>query len=103
MAVMIFRIVSESEWGAAQASGGFAGSAHDLRDGFIHFSTAEQLAETAAKHYAGRPDLIVLTVDPDGLPSPLKWEPSRGGALFPHLYGVLPVSAVRKVEKIPPP
>ena len=99
----IYRIVSEAEWSAAQASGAFEGSAPDRRDGFIHFSTAAQLAETAAKHYAGRTDLIVLTVDPGALPAPLKWEPSRGGALFPHLYGVLPASAVTRAEKLPPP
>ncbi|MFI5345018.1 MAG: DUF952 domain-containing protein [Elusimicrobiota bacterium] len=95
--------MSATEWETARASGAFAGSAHDVRDGFIHFSTAEQLAETAAKHYAGRTDLLVLTVDAAALTAPLKWEPSRGGALFPHLYGVLPLTAVRNAEKLPPP
>lgn len=99
----IYRIVSEAEWAALQASGAFEGSAHDRRDGFIHFSTAAQVAETAAKHYAGRTDLILLTVDPGALSAPLKWEPSRGGALFPHLYGVLPASAVTRAEKLPAP
>lgn len=99
--VMIYRLVGEAEWTAARAAGAFAGSEHDRRDGFLHFSTAEQAAETAAKHYAGRADLILLAVDPAALTAPLKWEPSRGGALFPHLYGVLPLAAVRRAEKLP--
>jgi uncharacterized protein (DUF952 family) len=98
---VIFRIVSEVEWDAAQRRGAFEGSEHDRRDGFIHFSTAEQLAETAAKHYAGRSGLLILFVDEDTVAESLKWEPSRGGALFPHLYATLPVSAVRRVEKLP--
>jgi uncharacterized protein (DUF952 family) len=67
----------------------------DVRDGFIHFSTAAQLAETAAKHFAGLTDLVLVAVDADALGAALKWEVSRGGALFPHLYGDLPLSAVR--------
>jgi uncharacterized protein (DUF952 family) len=97
----IYRLVSESEWAAAKAAGFFAGSAHDLRDGFIHFSTAGQAAETAEKHYAGKSDLLILCVDASALTAPLKWEVSRGGQLFPHLYGKLPVGAVRRVEKLP--
>jgi len=94
----IYRIVTEPEWEAAKASGAFAGSEDDRRDGFIHFSTAEQLPETARKHYAGRSGLLLLAVDVAALTAPLKWEVSRGGALFPHLYGPLPASAVRRVE-----
>jgi uncharacterized protein (DUF952 family) len=101
MTANIYRIVTESEWRAARAAGVFQGSAHDLRDGFIHFSTAAQAAETAEKHYAGKSDLLVLCVDAASLAAPLKWEVSRGGQLFPHLYGELPVTAVRKVEKLP--
>ena len=97
----IYRIVTEDEWRAAQAAGVFNGSADDRRDGFIHFSTAAQAAETAAKHYAGKKELLVLCVDPAALSAPLKWEVSRGGQLFPHLYGALPVEAVRRVEKLP--
>jgi len=97
MTATIYRIVTEAEWESARASGVFAGSEHDLRDGFIHFSTAEQLRETAEKHYAGRTGLLLLTVDA-GVLTRLKWEVSRGGALFPHLYGPLPASAVRGVE-----
>ncbi len=98
---VIYRIVSESDWQAAQAAGAFAGTAHDLRDGFIHFSTASQAAETAAKHYAGKTDLLLLYVRDSDLTSPLKWEKSRNDDLFPHLYGPLPVSAVYRVEALP--
>lgn len=72
----------------------FEGSAVDLADGFIHFSTAGQAAETARRHFAGREGLVLLALDADALGPALKWEPSRGGALFPHLHGVLPASAV---------
>jgi uncharacterized protein (DUF952 family) len=71
------------------ASGSYAGSNDDRRDGFIHFSTAEQLAATAAKHFRGQTDLVVVAVDGTRLGEALKWEPSRGGALFPHLYAHL--------------
>jgi uncharacterized protein (DUF952 family) len=101
MAKNIYRIVTEEEWRAAKSAGVFEGSAHDRRDGFIHFSTAEQVAETAARHYAGKSDLLVLFVDAAALTASLKWEVSRGGQLFPHLYGALPVDSVRRVEKLP--
>ena len=71
----------------AERFGAFRGAPLDLRDGFIHFSTAAQAAETAAKHFAGAADLVLVAVDADALGAGLKWEPSRGGALFPHLYG----------------
>jgi uncharacterized protein (DUF952 family) len=73
----------------------------DARDGFIHFSTAAQVAETAAKHFAGATDLMLVAVDADALGPALKWERSRGGALFPHLYAALPVSAVRWARPLP--
>ncbi|WP_341895485.1 DUF952 domain-containing protein [Ferrovibrio terrae] len=98
---VIYRIISETDWAAAQAAGAFSGTAHDLRDGFIHFSTAKQAAETAARHYAGKTDLLLLFVRDDDLMSPLKWEKSRNDDLFPHLYGVLPVTAVYRVETLP--
>jgi uncharacterized protein (DUF952 family) len=79
----------------------YRGSAVDRRDGFIHFSTAAQAAETAARHFAGQHDLLLIAVDADALGARLKWEPSRGGALFPHLYGELPLSAVRRVDPLP--
>jgi uncharacterized protein (DUF952 family) len=100
MTKKIYRIVSESEWRAAQAAGFFEGSSDDRRDGFIHFSTAAQAPETAAKHYAGRKDLLLLFVDAAALTAPLKWEVSRGEQLFPHLYGALPVAAVLRSEKL---
>ena len=98
---LIYRIVSEAEWREAQAAGVFEGSEHDRRDGFIHFSTAEQVAETASKYYAGKSDLLLLGVEAAALTAPLKWEVSRGGQLFPHLYGALPAGDVRRVEKLP--
>ena len=73
----------------------------DLRDGFIHFSTAGQASETARRHFGGQDDLVVLAVDADGLGEALRWEPSRGGALFPHLYGDLPTNLVLEVWPAP--
>lgn len=97
----IYRLVSREDWRAAEAAGAFEGSAHDRRDGFIHFSTAAQVRETAAKHYAGRDDLLLLRVEVSALEAPLRWEVSRNQELFPHLYGALPVTAVRRVESLP--
>ncbi|MBX9575202.1 MAG: DUF952 domain-containing protein [Caulobacteraceae bacterium] len=88
-----FKIVDAAEWALAQGSGAYAGSAVDLSDGYIHLSTAQQLEETARRHYAGRGSLRLLEVDLNRLDS-VKWEASRGGALFPHQYGPLPVDAV---------
>jgi uncharacterized protein (DUF952 family) len=96
----IYRLLAAEDWWRAEAAGGFAGSAHDLRDGFIHFSTAAQVAETAARHYAQVPDLLLLAVSSAALGSALRWEPSRGGALFPHLYATLPVAAVTRVDVV---
>jgi uncharacterized protein (DUF952 family) len=92
---MVYKIVPAALWREAELAGAFAGSPPDQRDGFIHFSTAEQLAETARKHFSGQHDLLLLTVDAEQVD--LRWEPSRGGQLFPHLYGVLPLSAVLTV------
>ncbi len=97
----IYKIMTAAEWTAARAAGAYEGSVHDRRDGFIHFSTAGQVAETAAKHFAGQTDLVLLAVDPAPLGDALKWEPSRGGALFPHLYAPLPCSAVTDVHDLP--
>lgn len=97
----IYKILPADDWAAAQAAGVYQGSVHDARDGFIHFSTAAQAAETAAKHFAGQRDLVLLAVDPAPLGAALKWEPSRGGALFPHLYAPLPVEAVSAVHELP--
>jgi uncharacterized protein (DUF952 family) len=101
MTTHIYRLLDASVWNAAQRSGSFAGTEHDVRDGFIHFSTAGQVAETAARHYAGRQDLVLLQVSAEKLGPALRWEPSRGGALFPHLYGDLPVAAVERVDPLP--
>lgn len=89
-----FKIVDAGEWARAEVLGAYEGSAVDLSDGYIHLSTAEQLAGTAARHYAGRAGLLLLTVALSRVEAPVVWEPSRGGALFPHIYGALPVAAV---------
>ena len=92
--LIIYKICSSAEWSAALAAGSYTGSADDARDGFIHLSTAAQLEATAAKYFAGRADLVLLEVDATQLGAQLRLEPSRGGDLFPHLYGVLPLHAV---------
>lgn len=93
----IYKIMPAADWAAAQAAGTYEGSAHDRRDGFIHFSTAEQTAETAAKHFAGQDGLVLLAVDTVTLGPELRWEVSRGGALFPHLYAPLSCASVTAV------
>ena len=99
--ILIFKIVAAEEWRAAEKAGVFEGAGIDNRDGYIHFSTAEQTPETAAKYFAGRSDLVLVAVDPAKLGEVLKWEPSRGGAIFPHLYARLPLSAVRWSRPLP--
>ncbi|MCB1396547.1 MAG: DUF952 domain-containing protein [Rhodobacter sp.] len=84
--MLIFKIFRRPEWDALTARGHTAGAPIDLSDGYIHLSTAQQVAETAARHFAGVSDLVLVAVDADRLGPALKWEPSRGGALFPHLY-----------------
>ncbi len=91
---LVFKILATEEWRAAEAAGAFAGAAVDRADGYIHFSTAGQAPETAAKWFAGRDDLTLVAVDATALGVDLVWEPSRGGAFFPHLYAALPLSAV---------
>ena len=98
---LIFKIVGREEWRAAEAAGVFIGAPADRADGFIHFSTAAQAAETAAKWFAGRRDLILAAVEADALGPALRWEPSRGGALFPHLYGALPLAAIVWTRPLP--
>ncbi len=93
MSDLIFKLVTGDEWARAEAVGVLHGSAVDHRDGFIHFSTADQVRETAARHFAGVQDLLLVAVDPTGLP--IRWEPSRGGALFPHLYEPLRLTSVQ--------
>jgi len=96
----IYKIVPAALWRAAERDRIFRGSPVDRRDGFIHFSTAAQVAETAAKHFAGQRDLLLVSVDGARLGPALKWEPSRGGALYPLLYGTLDLAAVSKVEPL---
>jgi uncharacterized protein (DUF952 family) len=97
----IYKICGRSEWQAAGREGLYRGSDVDERDGFIHFSTAAQAVETAEKHFAGQRDLMLIAVETEKLGAALKWEPSRGGALFPHLYGSMPLSAVRWAKLLP--
>ena len=97
----IYKICTASEWHEAEHAGRYRGSAVDRKDGFIHFSTAEQAPETASRWFAGQRDLVLVAVDGDALGARLKWEPSRGGALFPHLYGDLELSAVLRVDPVP--
>jgi uncharacterized protein (DUF952 family) len=97
----IYKICEQALWRAAEPDGVFLGSLVDERDGFIHFSTAAQVAETAAKHFAQESDLVLAAVDADALRPSLKWEPSRGGDLFPHLCGPLPLTAVRWTRPLP--
>ncbi len=100
MSDLVFKIVHAAEWRSAEAAGIYPGSAKDRQDGFLHFSTAEQLMGTLTRHYADAHDLVLVAVDPAALGAALTYEPSRDGALFPHLYGPLLLSAVRWVQKI---
>jgi uncharacterized protein (DUF952 family) len=98
---VIYKLLRYAERSAAAALGRYAGSAADRRDGFIHFSAAGQVAQTAAIHFGGQTGLILLAVDPDLLDGDLRWEISRGGARFPHLYGTMPVAAVVGAHPLP--
>lgn len=98
---LVYKICPRDLWREAEALGRFTGAPVDRADGFIHFSTAEQVAETAARHFAGQDDLLLVAVAADALGPALRFEASRGGALFPHLYGDLPLSAVRSVADLP--
>jgi len=100
-AMLIFKIFRRPEWDALRAAGATQGAPVDLSDGFIHFSTAEQVAETAAKHFAAESDLVLVAVEADRLGAALKWEPSRGGALFPHLYRPLSLDDVVWDKSLP--
>ena len=101
MSETLYKICPRDLWRQAVEAGAFAGAPVDLADGYIHFSTAGQVAETAAKHFAGQDDLMLVAVDAAALGDALKWEPSRGGALFPHLYGPLALSAVLSADALP--
>lgn len=101
MAKTIYKIVPASLWQNAREAGIFKGAAIDLSDGYIHFSTASQARETAARHFAGQDDLLLVAVDGDALGDKLVFESSRGGDLFPHLYAALPLSAVVWEKPLP--
>jgi uncharacterized protein (DUF952 family) len=97
----IYKICDAALWRAAERAGAFHGAPVDLADGYIHFSTAAQVRETAARHFAGVCDLMLVAVEAQALGRALRYEPSRGGALFPHLYGALPMAAVLWAEPLP--
>ena len=101
MVDFIYKIADRMLFERSLQAGRFLGAPIDLKDGYVHFSTAEQLAETLRLHFAGATDLVVFSVSAPKLGDALRWEPSRGGALFPHLYGELPLAAVRRVEPLP--
>jgi uncharacterized protein (DUF952 family) len=96
----IYKICPGSAWREAERQRIYRGSADDLRDGFIHFSTLSQLAETASKHFLGQAGLLLIEVDADALGKALRWEASRNGDLFPHLYGRLDLGAVVSVREL---
>ena len=98
---IVYKICPQTLWQQAEVKGVFDGAPIDHSDGYIHFSTAEQARETAAKHFSGQDDLLLIAVEGDKLGDALKWEPSRGGALFPHLYDALDVSNVKWVKPLP--
>jgi uncharacterized protein (DUF952 family) len=99
--MLIFKIFRRPEWDAFRAAGETAGAPVDLADGFIHFSTSAQVAETAARHFATESDLVIVAFDPDRLGAALKWEASRGGLLFPHLYRRLRLDEVVWDKSLP--
>jgi len=98
---LVFHICRREEWREACARGVYRGSSQDAADGFIHFSTGAQVTASAAKHRAGQDGLVLLSVDGSRLGDALKWEPSRGGQLFPHLHGPLALDAVVRVDELP--
>ena len=97
----VYKLLPASEWAAAKAAGEFTGSGIDLADGYIHLSAADQAQETARLHFAGRDGLVLLRIEAEALGDALKWEASRGGALFPHLFGRLRVDQVVEVRPAP--
>jgi uncharacterized protein (DUF952 family) len=97
----IYKICENALWREAERAGLFRGAPVDARDGFIHFSTAAQVRETAARHFAGAADLMLIAVEASALGGALRWEVSRGGDLFPHLYGPLPLAAVLWAKPLP--
>ncbi len=104
MEPLIYTLIREADWRAAEAAGAYAGSSDDRRDGFLHFSTAAQLRASAAKHRAGIPDLWMIEAEAAALGDALRWEAAAGGSrpgLFPHLYAPLPLGAIRRAIRLP--
>ena len=104
MDALIYTLVRGTDWQAAERAGAYTGSADDRRDGFLHFSSAAQVRASAAKHRAGERDLVLVEVDAAACSDALRWEPAAGGSrpgLFPHLYGALPLLAVRAATPLP--
>lgn len=99
--ITIYKIATRAQWAQAEAAGCFCGAPVDLQDGYIHFSTAETVTETAAKHFSGQNDLLLVAVDAAALGENLRYEISRGGIAFPHLYADLPLTAVRWIKDLP--
>ncbi|SMX32188.1 DUF952 domain-containing protein [Actibacterium lipolyticum] len=99
--MLIFKILRRPEWETFRTSGSTQGAPVDLADGYIHFSTAKQVTETAAKHFADESDLVLVAFESDKMGADLKWEPSRGGALFPHLYRELRMDEVIWDKSLP--
>ncbi len=97
---MIYKICTREAWATALSDGQLTGSGDDLRDGYIHLSTARQLAGTLSKHFRGQADLVILAIREESVSQALKWEPSRGGDLFPHLYGQLEIKAVAGIHPL---
>ena len=98
---VLYKIMSRQDWEAAQANGLYEGSEVDRRDGFIHLSASHQVRATAQKHFSGKADLLLVSVVEEALGQSLKWEVSRGGDLFPHIYGILPLDAISEVIPLP--
>ena len=98
---IIFKIASREAWATAEEAGRFDGAPIDLADGYIHFSTADQMKETAAKHFAGQNDLVLIAFETHSFAEALKWEPSRGGALFPHVYASIDPNDALWVKELP--
>ena len=97
----LYKVVSAEVWRRAEAEGLFRGAGIDLQDGFIHLSSPDQVVETVEKHFAGQENLLLVTIDGDKLGQALRWEPSRGGDLFPHVYGEIRFDAVVQVDLLP--
>lgn len=99
--MLIYHLARAEDWQAFGPAGTYVGGAHDRRDGFVHMSTKDQIVESAARHRAGEEGLLLLALMSDRLGDALRWEESRGGALFPHLYGAIPPDAVAWSAPLP--